>query len=119
MTTTTVSVSVSISDRITTAPGATITNAGPTITGTPEYVTITAGGGEYITVTRGEGTVTVISYVYPSSTSASFTCRTYATNYLNGRPAGQPYRRSVFDLDVPAVMGEFDAMPRPGAVPKP
>lgn len=125
VTTTTVSISVSISDRVSTAPGGTITqagptvtNAGPTITQPPEYVTITAGGGNYITVTGGGGvTVTVISYVYPSSTSRSFTCRTYATNYLNGRGPGQRNRRSVFDLDAPMVMDEYDRMPKPGAVP--
>lgn len=111
-TVTTTTVSISISDRV-----STVTGAGPTVTQPPEYVTITAGGGNYITVTQG-GTVTVVSYVYPSSTSKSFTCRTYATNYLNG---ALPYRRrrSVFDLDSPAVMDEYDKMPRPGAVPKP
>lgn len=123
-TVTTTTVSVSISERVTTAPGGTttqagptVTNAGPTITQPPEYVTITAGGGNYITVTAG-GTVTVISYVFPSSTSKSFTCRTYATNYLNGRGPGR-VRRSVFDLDAPVALGEYDMMPKPGAVPKP
>lgn len=124
VTTTTVSISISVSDRVTTAPGATITqsgptitDAGPTVTQSAEYVTITGGGGNYITVTGG-GTVTVISYVYPSSTSKSFTCRTYATNYLNGLH-GKRVRRSVFDLDAPMVMDEFDRMPKPGALPKP
>lgn len=114
---------ISISERVTTAPGGTITqvgptvtNDGPTITQPPEYVTITAGGNNYYTVTGG--TVTVISYVplYPSSSSKSFTCRTYATNYYNGQ---QPVRRSVFDMDAPAVMDEYDRMPKPGAAPKP
>lgn len=123
---TTTTVSISISDRVSTAPGgtitatgpgATVTNAGPTITQPPEYVTVTAGNGGYTTVTVEAGTVTVISYRLPTSSSSSFTCRTYATNYLNGLNGRQ--RRSVFDMDAPVELSEYERMPRPGAVPKP
>ncbi|KAK3111566.1 hypothetical protein LTR53_013052, partial [Teratosphaeriaceae sp. CCFEE 6253] len=47
-----------------------------------QYVTITKGGGQYITITAPP--TTVVSYVFPTSSSTSFTCRTYVTNYLNG-----------------------------------
>lgn len=83
------------------------TVAGPTVTASGGQVTVTAGGG-------GGGATTV--YVYPSSSSTSFTCRTYATNYLNGmhgrREAMSRRKRTLFDVDLPKL-------PRPGTVPMP
>ena len=116
VTTTTVSVSVSISHQISTA---TATVSGPTYTASAELVTITAGGGGYITVTAPPSII--VSYVYPSSTSSSFTCRTYATNYLNGYhgKVKRTNKRSIFEVDVPFVLGEMERAPKPGAVPQP
>lgn len=115
VTTTTTTISVSISNKISTA-----TVSGPTITASAQEITITKGGGGaggYITITGGVSTV--ISYVYPSSSSSSFTCRTYATNYLNGMhgKVKRMDKRSIFDTEVPMILGEM--LPRPGAVPKP
>jgi hypothetical protein len=76
-----------------------------------QVVTITAGGGNYITVTQ-----VVTSYAVPSSVSSSSTCRTYATNYLNGMHGRMLVRkRSVFDN---YGMGQSDPLaPMPGAAP--
>ena len=114
VTTTTVSISVSISNQITTA---TATVTGPTQTASPSVIVLTEGGSEFITVTAAPVTV----YLAPSSTSSSFTCRTYATNYLNGGhgKVKRTNKRSIFDVDAPFVLGEMDRKPAPGAVPKP
>jgi hypothetical protein len=112
VTTTTVSISVSISDRtvVTTAPGQTVSVGGGTDGG---VVTITLGGGNFITVTQ-----VVTSYVAPSSSSYSFTCRTYATNYLNGMHGRKlAKRRSVFDKYGMGQEGEGPLAPKPGARP--
>ncbi|KAK5172232.1 uncharacterized protein LTR77_003870 [Saxophila tyrrhenica] len=107
-TVTTTTVSVSVSNQISTVTG-------PTVTASAQEITITAGPGQYITVTAPA--TTVVSYVFPSSSKSSFTCRTYATNYLNGR-GRRTNKRSVFDVDEPFAMGEM-ARPKPGAVPQP
>jgi hypothetical protein len=105
-------------------------------------VTITQGGGIITTtVGGGSGGVTTTTTVYitrtvaPSSTSSSFTCRTYATNYFNGGvggavPTGSFKRdgverdskrgggkkRSIFDAEV--VLGENNGeVNRPGEAP--
>jgi hypothetical protein len=112
VTTTTVSISNQVS-----------TVTGPTYTQSADVITITKGGGGaggYITVTAPPSII--ISYVYPSSSSSSFTCRTYATNYLNGQhgKVKRTNKRSVFDVDSPLVLGEGEMMkPQPGAVPVP
>ena len=97
-------------------------------------VTVTTGGGGYMTVTMsGEGgggtqtsttTVFVTRTVAPASrsqSSSTFTCRTYATNYLNGAVPTAAFKkrvvkRSVFDAEV--VIGENEKEPRPGAMPQ-
>lgn len=71
---------------------------------------MTQGGGGTATVTQ-----VIVSYVQPSSTSSSFTCRTYATNYLNGYHGRKIKRRSVFDIEV--VLSEEDRVPRPASRP--
>jgi len=110
-TVTTTTVSVSISNQISAVTG-------PTVTASAQEITITAGPGQYITVTAEP--MTVISYVFPSSSSSSFTCRTYATNYLNGMHGrARMNKRSIFDVDQPSVIGEMEKQPRPGAVPQP
>ena len=115
-TTVSVSVSVSVSNQISTVTGPTYTQSG-------DVITITRGGGGaggYITVTAPPSII--ISYVFPSSSSSSFTCRTYATNYLNGMhgKVKRTDKRSIFDIDSPLVMGDGEMMrPQPGAVPMP
>lgn len=97
-TTTTLSISISVS-----------TVAGPTVTasgGGGGVVTITEGGGNFITITN-----VITETVAPSSKSSTFSCRTYATNYLNGMHGRRVVKRSVFDFE-----GDPNA-PRPGAVP--
>ena len=96
-------------------------------------VTVTTGGGGYMTVTMsGEGggtqtsttTVFVTRTVAPASrsiSSSTFTCRTYATNYLNGAVPTAAFKkrevkRSVFDAEV--VISENEREPRPGAMPQ-
>ena len=89
------------------------TVSGPTVTASGS-----GGGG-------GSGVVTVYGTVTetyrPSSSKSSFTCRTYATNYLNGMHGklkrDGTRRRSVFDVEV--VLDEKNAMPMPGARPEP
>lgn len=82
-------------------------------------VTLSGSGGGTETSTT---TVFVTRTVAPSSvsTSSSFTCRTYATNYLNGAvPTAvikKREKRSVFDPEI--VIGENDKSPRPGALPQ-
>lgn len=112
VTTTTVSISISVSERtvVSTAPGTTISVGGGT-GGGGQVVTITAGGGNYITVTQ-----VVTSYAVPSSHSSSFTCRTYATNYLNGMHGRKLARkRSVFEKY--GMGGEDPLAPMPGPSP--
>ncbi|QIW95440.1 hypothetical protein AMS68_000958 [Peltaster fructicola] len=74
-------------------------------------VTVSAGGGGATTVYI---TLTVTRTVLPSSSSSSFTCRTYATNYLNGlhgraEPTSPPMMRNGVVLEpvipVPEPMG--------------
>jgi hypothetical protein len=96
-------------------------------------VTVTTGGSGYMTVTMsGEGggtqtsttTVFVTRTVAPASrsiSSSTFTCRTYATNYLNGAVPTAAFKkrevkRSVFDAEV--VISENEREPRPGAMPQ-
>ncbi|TKA83791.1 hypothetical protein B0A55_00056 [Friedmanniomyces simplex] len=76
-----------------------------------DYITINEGGGEYITLTAPPTTVYVP--VFSSTSSSSFTCRTYATNYLNGMhgKVKKARKRSVFDRD--QVMGAM-----PGQAPR-
>lgn len=61
---------------------------------------------------------TVTTYIYPSSTKASFTCRTVATNYLDGNhgKVKRADKRSIFDADSLLLFGEMGKSPRPGAV---
>jgi len=77
-----------------------------------QYVTITEGGGNYITLTAPPTTVYVP--VFPSSSASTFTCRTHATNYLNGAhgKVKMARRRSVRDKDVVKAA-------KPGQVPQP
>jgi hypothetical protein len=80
------------------------------------------GGGTQTSTT----TVFVTRTVAPPSRSASsstFTCRTYATNYLNGAVSTAAFKkrsgsgkRSVFDAEV--VISENENEPRPGAMPQ-
>ncbi|KAK6398146.1 hypothetical protein LTR65_003226 [Meristemomyces frigidus] len=114
-TTVSISISVSISHDVSTAT-ATATVAGPTATASAVAITITEGGGNEITVTAAPSVI--YSYIYPSSSSSSFTCRTYATNYLNGahgKVKREGKRRSIFDVD--QVLADSEKVPRPGAVP--
>jgi hypothetical protein len=96
-------------------------------------VTITQGGGIVTETLSGAGsggttttTVYITRTVAPSSKSSSSTCRTYATNYLNGGLGGpvpmgsfkrdrDRVKRSIFDAEV--VIGENEEMPRPGEAP--
>jgi hypothetical protein len=113
VTTTTVSISVSISERtvVSTAPGETVVSTASNTGPGGQVVTITAGGGNFITVTQ-----VVTSYVQPSSMSTSFTCRTYATNYLDGMHGRKlAKKRSVFDKHEMGADGPL--APMPGASP--
>ncbi|KAH9815682.1 F-actin-capping protein subunit beta [Teratosphaeria destructans] len=118
ITQTTTTVSISVSRAVSTAVSVSISSVSGSGGG---VVTVTTGGGGgsgYVTVTAAP--VTVISYVQASSSSSSFTCRTYATNYLDGahgRVRRDRKKRSIWDWD--EGVAKVAEGPRPGDVPKP
>lgn len=118
-TVTTTSVSLSVSTTLTVSVSVSVSASAMTVF---HDVTVTEGGSQFATITAPPQTV--ISYVYPSSTSSSFTCQTYATNYLNGlhgkvKRDGQK-KWSIFDNDggMRDIKGLGLAKPQHGARPQ-
>ncbi|KAK3675700.1 hypothetical protein LTR78_004341 [Recurvomyces mirabilis] len=95
-TTTAISVSISVSASATTDT--------TTVLGT---ITITEGGSQFIYITAPPVTV----FATPVSSSSSFTCRTFATNYLNGMHGRVRKEKRFVEEQIPITPLSHPAMP--------